>query len=1012
MKIKKIVHVSDIHIFFQKRHEEHKEVITNFIDLLQKEGVDLIYVGGDVIDSKSKLSAEQIEIVNYLFYSLSSIAPVIVITGNHDMNLQARTKLDALSPIINNINGIHPIYYLKDSGIYNLYDIDWLVWSRVDDKDPSEGYIKENYSIGCYHGPITGAKTDSGWNKIPSEIDENTFNKCDIVFLGDIHKQQYFRNKEIAYSGSFLQTKIDESHKKGFLLWDWNEKVSKHEPRFIQIPNKYGYRTFEISDLDKFDIKKVELPSSDFVCRLLYTGSEDVYSFTKFNEYKKQIKALFPNQVLLQKRFNKRKAIADTKKAISSKDFLEDYLKDKGVGKELMVELKKLDSHYNSLVSMNEYHGSEYYITELEVHNFLCFGPNNIITFDELKGLVGLFGENGLGKSSFFHAIMFCLFNKTPKNTKSSVKLINDQLDEVDKCFVQVKMTLGGVNWRIKRSIVPKKDESGASIKLEVYEEDTPRHLDSRPQTDKQVLQPLLGTEDIFLTTVLSSQKGSVEFVDSNNSERLDLVIKFLGILLYDAKFKLVDKDLKQEEVVRGILNMELEKLTSLQELEKSKTDTEKDIIDREVKLEEVKKEITIQTKEQKILSTKLSKLNIIGVLKSEEQLKGEQLSVTTDLSVKRASLTKEKEVRKELLSTWNKDEKLRGKLVEWKPEKVDRVKEDKISEYRIEIKNLQKQLTSEDTAITCPSCDHKWHKVDKEQVGKDIIVKQKEKDKLQDEVDVFENRQLEIQELKDKILDSNELIKDYDTEILALETSINDIEKHLKTIEDNKEKIKKKNELEKDLSTLNIKLETNKNFKSSEETIIAVKKEQVKSLKEKIALYTEKVNELKEKDILINNYGLYKGAMHRSGIPSMMLQNFIPLINFEINNYIGELFDFSIEFELEESSLNVYYIKENLNKIVKRNVEQACGQESTVVNLAIRAALTKISLLPKPSLLLLDEIFSMLDPKNLEKMYELVIKLKDQYNNIILITHTEEIKDWPEHFIILQQTAGVTTIS
>lgn len=1011
MKLLRIAHCGDVHIFFHKRHEEHKELITTFTDILKREKVDLIYVGGDVIDSKSKLSAEQIEIVNYFFYSLSAIAPVIVILGNHDMNLQAKTKLDALSPIINNIHGINPIYYLKDSGVYNLYDIDWLVWSRIDDKDPIETYIKKHYAIGCYHGPIKGAKTDSGWDKFSSNISEKTFDRCDIVLLNDIHKTQYFRNKEIAYSGSFLQTKIDESYKKGFLLWEWNSEIKKHEPTFVQVPNKFGYRTFEISDLEKFDITKVELPSQDFVCRLLYTGSEDVYSFTKFNEYKKQLKAKFPNQILLQKRFNKRKVIIDAKKTVKSKDFLFDYLKERNINKELIIELKKLDEYYNSLVSMTDYHGNEYYISELEIHNFLCFGPKNIIDFEEYKGLSGLFGENGIGKSSLFHAIMFCLFNKTPKNTKSSIKLINDQLEEVDKSYVQVKLNIGGVNWRIKRSIIPKSDDSGANIKLEVYEEDIPRHLDSRPQTDKQVLQPLLGDEYIFLTTVLSSQKDPIEFVDNDNAKRLDLVIKFLGILLYDTKFNLVTKDLKQEELVRGILNTELEKLTSLQELEKTKKETEEDIEDRKKKIEETKEQIVEQIKEQKSLAGKLSKLNIVGVIKTEEELNKDLNSYQSTLKTKEEKLVKEKENRKNLLIEWNKDEELKGKLNEWKPKKTDKEKESKVSELRVEIKNLQIQLTSENHTITCPHCNHQWQEINKEQIKLDIENKRIEKDILQDELDTFENKQLEIEELKNNILNSNKTIQGLEEEIIEVKEDIEEVKEHLKTIETNKEKIKKKAKVEKDLEKLNSNLETNKEFKSSEETIVAVKEEQVKSLIEKIKTYNEKVAELETKDILINNLTIYKNAMHRSGIPSMILQNFIPLINFEINNYINELFDFSVKFELEESSLNIYYIKENLNKIIKRNITQACGQESTVINLAIRAALTKISLLPKPSLLLLDEVFSMLDDKNLEKMHDLVIRLKEQYQNIILITHTAEIKDWPEYFISLSQTNGITTI-
>lgn len=188
----KVLHLSDIHFFVNKRHLEFKELTRKLCLQLEEEKIDLVYVGGDVIDSKSRLSPEQVDAVTHFFYSISCICPMIVIPGNHDINLQRKGALDSLTPIINNINSKHPIYYLTESGIYNLYNIDWVVWSCIDNLDPfTLGKKETDYSIGCYHGMVKGAITDSGWN-LEGGVSIDLFKDCNNVFLGDIHQMQGF----------------------------------------------------------------------------------------------------------------------------------------------------------------------------------------------------------------------------------------------------------------------------------------------------------------------------------------------------------------------------------------------------------------------------------------------------------------------------------------------------------------------------------------------------------------------------------------------------------------------------------------------------------------------------------------------------------------------------------------------------------------------------------------------------------------------------------------------------
>ena len=171
----------------------------------------------------------------------------MLITGNHDTNLNNTSRLDALSPIINNLNHSN-LFYLKDSGVYKIADVHFTVFSIFD--HPSE-YIKAdsfkaNTKIALFHGPVKSSKTDIGYEVTGEEYTAEMFKGYDLSLLGDIHKRQYVdKEKTICYPGSLIQQNFGESFKyHGYAIWD----VSKRTPKYIDIPNKYGFYTVDIKD--------------------------------------------------------------------------------------------------------------------------------------------------------------------------------------------------------------------------------------------------------------------------------------------------------------------------------------------------------------------------------------------------------------------------------------------------------------------------------------------------------------------------------------------------------------------------------------------------------------------------------------------------------------------------------------------------------------------------------------------------------------------------------------------
>lgn len=216
---KKILACGDIHCFNSKRFEEHRHVFKNFYDLVEQEKPDIIVIGGDVIDSKLRLSPEQIELCRDFLMNLANFAPIVMIPGNHDVNLQNKDRLDSLTPIVDSLSNYttYHIYYLKNSGLYDIENITWAVWSCLDNqKNPFPQEYKKNinkYIVGLYHGVVAGAKTEDGF-ALSGGIDVNEFKDCDHVILSDIHHQMKLGNE-------FEKIEIDKKDIEQYLNDGW-----------------------------------------------------------------------------------------------------------------------------------------------------------------------------------------------------------------------------------------------------------------------------------------------------------------------------------------------------------------------------------------------------------------------------------------------------------------------------------------------------------------------------------------------------------------------------------------------------------------------------------------------------------------------------------------------------------------------------------------------------------------------------------------------------------------------
>ena len=134
--LKHIHHFADIHIRNLKRHKEYRQVFQKVYSKL-KENRDnsIIVLAGDIVHAKLDMSPELIELTSEFFTKLAKIAPLVVIPGNHDCNLNNPDRLDVLTPIVDMLN-VDDLFYLRDTGVYKIGDIAISVFGIFD--DPSE----------------------------------------------------------------------------------------------------------------------------------------------------------------------------------------------------------------------------------------------------------------------------------------------------------------------------------------------------------------------------------------------------------------------------------------------------------------------------------------------------------------------------------------------------------------------------------------------------------------------------------------------------------------------------------------------------------------------------------------------------------------------------------------------------------------------------------------------------------------------------------------------------------
>ncbi len=1035
-KLKHIHHISDIQIRNLKRHTEYEEVFNRLYEKV-KENKDnaVAYIGGDIAHSKTEMSPELVDQLSRLFKNLSDIVPTIIIAGNHDCNLNNRSRMDVLTPIVQNLN--HPnLHYLKDSGIYTCADVQFVVWDCwTDEKDfITADQVEGDTKIVLFHGTVDKCETDLGFN-LPSDVKIHKFDGYDMGLLGDIHKRQHL-NKEgtISYCGSLVQQNHGEGLDHGYLLWD----VPKRKSTYIQVPNDYGYYTIDIKD-GKFPDCPDMPKKARLRVRVSDTDSVQLKKALSVIQTKYGIKEIAVNRTdRLTERVRDGQIVdvGDVQNPEYQYELIEDYIgRNHIVDEKTLLKIKEINDDLNRNLPAEEISRNVFWkIKKFEWSNMFSYGEDNVVDFTKLNGIIGMFAPNASGKSALLDSLSFCLFDTSARafkadrvinNKKGSFSCkVNFEINETDY-FIERKgkrLSNGHVKVNVEFWML---DDAGDIVSL---------NGDQR-RTTNYAIKKVIGSYEDFVLTALSLQNNSTVFIDKTQKERKDLLAQFMGMGIFDRLYTSANDNISDITALLRDFN-KTDYDVDLADIDKSDTqykEVQVDLRSQKKSLTDRKKELTTQTFKltKKLRPVDESVTNIKKLendrLESENSLDSIDTRLGSLESTKEENKTKLTEFKNRIQTyTESNINQLYTDLSELEVQQTEsQIEIDKLKiEVRSKLDKIDKlgNLEWDEDCDFCMSNPFTLDAIDtKEKLNEDKVLAGQFVSSLDsivnkiDELGNVKNDKLDydntIEKLKNVEINQNKLESE---EVLLTERK-----KHtLSQIAIQEDKIEKYHESKNDIvynKQIEEEIESLKNsiddldyqVDTIDKKIQTIHGEiQINATKKKTIMETMKrVQDLETEH---EAYKYYLDSIKRDGIPYELIEKALPTIEGEVNDILAQMVDFGIVLEMDGKNINTYLAYDDDNVWP---LELSSGMERFISSLAMRVGLINVCNLPRPNFLAIDEGFGNMDSDNLNSVYMLFQYLKSQFQFAFVVSHIESMRDTVDSLLEISKIDGFSNV-
>ena len=692
--------------------------------------------------------------------------------------------------------------------------------------------------------------------------------------------------------------------------------------------------------------------------------------------------------------------------------------------------INEIDDQLNTQIDYEVYDKfKKYEVKWIRWSNFLSYGAENYLDFTKLHGLVHLKGEpaNESGKSTLAYDLLhFLLFGKA-SSEKADVlaKLFNRHIPEATECVVEGCLCIEGQDYVIKRTVSRPKldkrtDKSKVTQKINYYkvtngvetELDDVDNMEGQTGTEtNKVIKEAIGNEKDFDMVISANADNLKSLISLKDTERGRLLARWIGLLPLEEKDAKA-REMWNHEILPNLISTKYnrEELKSeIEDWEWRKGVAEGEVTKAEKQLTDIKHEIEILTlKKENLIASKqpvdqeLLKVDVATVEASMERIKGEGIEKNKELEQKKARLEEIGDV------DFSEDAyKAKSK------EKSDL--EIKQAERRTEITGLKTLNQELEKGEYCPVCKRKFDDID----NTDKIEDNKKKIEELTNIGVADAKKVKEMEGELDVMETNRSLFNeknrIEIQIEAIDTNIKNLRLEFKNkrdlkkrFEDNWNLISKNNEIDLEIKNTNITIEAKEGVKSTLIRNIEQYKRDIQDYEKKIENNNDLIERIIKEEKKVRDWKIYLRMVGKDGIGKMVLRQALPLINSELARLLEDVCDFDVEVTIDDYNDVAFNI---VRDGVVGNLNSGSGYEKTAASIALRAVLGKISTMPKPSFIVLDEVLGGVAEENYDNIKKLYDRILPDYSHVFHITHLQQLEDWAQQTITVKKENNISRV-
>ena len=700
------------------------------------------------------------------------------------------------------------------------------------------------------------------------------------------------------------------------------------------------------------------------------------------------------------------------------KELIKSMLESKGQ-EQYYDQVMTIDSAVENRLAANDVEVTafkKWHIKKIEFSNFLSYGENQVIDFDQCNGITVVESDppNFGGKTVLTVDLLLFLFFNTTTKTQKAEEIFNRFTDK-NTVVVNGDIVIDGEEYIIARKIERKKSKAGewnVKTELEFFKKLADGQLqnftgEQRRETEN-FMKTSIGSMDDFLMTIVTTASNLEDLLDAKPTARGQVLSRFLGLEFLKKKEE-IGKELYSEfskGMLSNVYNTESLKQdndTSNGEIERLKgeiTDANTKITDVDLRLQKgqeykdnlLKSKYTDIDQELIVLNPLKLQSDITDFESASEKLKGQ---------IKEVKIVEPKEFYHEDKHDEIKDgmKTTNGDLV-LAQNKVQEI-EELVKKYGDGIQCEHCGIKLMEAALTKKKIDElsDWEtKVDKlSKKWKDLDSKEKSYTQLKKDFDEYER---------------NKLIKEkYEISLESSELKLGQAKDKLKRYQEVQDKIKKNNDIDAQLVKAGLRIDELINEKRGYERILATNQNQIENFMARIEKNNGFILKIAEEFEREKIYKMYTEVFGKNGITKMIMKTMMPLINSELQRLLQDSCYFNLEIRINDKNEVEFIMIDNSTGIEKLMVSGS-GYERTIAAMALRAVLSKVCSLPKPNIIVWDEVFGKISNDNLEMVGEFFTKMKEYFEKIFVITHNPLVNNWSNNVVKITKTDNISKVS